>query len=64
MAGQDRPPLHGNRKIVTDPDYLSAVTGPIRYVDGAVGTPNDPVPPPGNPYIDPATGLPYSPSGG
>lgn len=35
------------------------VTHPVQYVDGAVGTPNPPVPPPGNPFIDPETGERY-----
>ena len=33
--------------------------GPARYADGSVGTPPAPTPPPGNPFIDPATGERY-----
>jgi hypothetical protein len=53
MAGSDRGLLdHIERPIATGPLWNEIVPrGPARYADGAVGTPNPPVPRGNNPFF-------------
>jgi hypothetical protein len=48
-------------KIAGGPEYNAFVEAntPQRFVDGAVGTPNEPAPRSGNPWIDPVSGQRY-----
>jgi hypothetical protein len=48
-------------KIAGGPEYNEHVRAntPQRFVDGAVGTPNEPSPRSGNPFINPLTNERY-----